>query len=176
VRTQTLGLSAGTTGELTSQSHPANVELALGQFVTVDGYVDAELGGVSANTRVTVSFFSGKTFIFEAQTDAAGYYSFVGIPSNISLGPVNFYAADGTLGAHKDNIAVGTAAVHLPRVRLDSTPPTAARRRSRSSIATRAIRSPAATCRWPSPPIRPTRRRSTSRRRAWPSRRGRSTA
>ncbi|HEY6140273.1 MAG TPA: Ig-like domain-containing protein, partial [Thermoanaerobaculia bacterium] len=120
----TLGLSAATNGELTSQSQPASVTLALGQFVTLDGYVDAELGGPSVNTKVTASFFSAnKTFTLEARTDASGYFQIVGIPPNIQLRPINFYAADGTLGAHIDPYNIGTAAAHLGHTHLDSTAP-----------------------------------------------------
>ncbi len=115
--------SGSASSTLASQSTPAVVNIALGAFAGVTGYVEAELGGPSINTRVVASW-PGRTL--EMFTDAGGRYVFQGITTGSTVSLVYVGPDDITVGARQSYTVKSTDAsktVTLPDVRLDATPP-----------------------------------------------------
>jgi hypothetical protein len=122
-------LSAIVSGHLGSHTVPLVLTANLGSRVSVDGYVDAELGGVSVGTRVVADISSNvsASIHLETRTNANGQYVFNGVPVGATRISLVFYGPDDiTAGAALTNqtIADGsTGTVDMKRVKLDATPP-----------------------------------------------------
>ncbi len=115
--------SGSASATLSSQSTKAVVTIALGAFAGVTGYVEAEAGGPSTNTRV-VAAWPGRTL--EMFTDSNGRYIFQGITTGTTVSLVYVGPDDITVGARQSYAVKTTDAsqtVTLPNVRLDATPP-----------------------------------------------------
>ena len=115
--------SGSASATLGSQSTPAVVNITLGAYAGVTGYVEAELGGPSVGTRV-VATWPGR--VLEMFTDSNGRYVFQGIPTGNTVSLVYVGPDDITVGARQSYAVKTTDAsqtVTLPDVRLDATPP-----------------------------------------------------
>jgi len=115
--------SGSASATLASQSTAVVVPITLGAFAGVTGYVEAELGGPSVNTRVIASF--GRTL--EIFTDSTGHYTFQGIPTNTTVNLVYMGPDDVTVGARQSyavKLADASRLITLGDVKLDATPPT----------------------------------------------------
>src|SRR3954452_1331057 len=115
------------TVHLGSQTVPLQVSLDLGADAGVSGYVNAELGGPSFNTRVVANFAGRQAMTF---TDATGFYKFQGIAvANGQTTPVSlvYYGPDDrTVGASQSTtlgVADASQIRPLVTVTLDATPP-----------------------------------------------------
>jgi hypothetical protein len=112
--------SASATAQLESQSVPATVSLTLGEYASVEGYVEAEEGGPSAGSRVETITSAGSVHVL---TDSEGRYRFGGIvpPTTISL---VYLGPDGvSIGARQTVPVAAAGVVTAPPVKLDLTPP-----------------------------------------------------
>jgi hypothetical protein len=123
-----LSLSASASGSIESHSTQLVLKLKLGSLASIDGFVDAEAGGVSVATRVVASVGSTSgSLTLETRTDATGHYQFNGIPVSSTVVTLTFYGPDDvTPGASLPNVPIAngsTGVVHMTRVRLDATPP-----------------------------------------------------
>jgi hypothetical protein len=115
--------SGSASSTLASQSTPAVVNITLGAFAGVTGYVEAELGGPSVGTRV-VATWPGRSL--EMFTDSNGRYVFQGISTGSTVNLVYVGPDDITVGARQSYVVKSTDAsqtVTLPNVKLDATPP-----------------------------------------------------
>ena len=130
VQVTSSNLSASGGGNLVSHSTPLVINVTLGSRATVDGYVDAEAGGASAGTKVSIDVQSpalvGGSLHLETRTDGDGHYAFAGIPASATHVTLRMYGPDEvTVGASvvQDIPDGATGVVTMPRVRLDATPP-----------------------------------------------------
>jgi hypothetical protein len=122
-------LSASGSGDLSSHTVPLVIPVTLGSLASIDGYVDAEVSGVSAGTRVVADVSSTSGFVrLETRTDGTGAFSFSGIPVSGTHVTMTYYGPDDvTVGAALPNVEIPagtTGTFHMKRVRLDATPPT----------------------------------------------------
>ena len=116
--------SGSASATLASQTTAVVVPITLGAFAGVTGYVEAELGGASVNTRVIASFAGRSLEIF---TDSTGHYTFQGIPTSTTVNLVYMGPDDVTVGARQSyavKLADASKLITLSDVKLDATPPT----------------------------------------------------
>jgi hypothetical protein len=127
VTSQNLGATAS--GKLLSRTTPLSLSVRLGSRAAINGYVDAEFGGVSVGTRVVadVTSSASSSIHLETRTDAAGHYVFNGLPVASTHIDLTFYGPDdSTIGAALRNVTIAdgtTGSVLMTRVKLDATKP-----------------------------------------------------
>jgi hypothetical protein len=111
---------------LSRQSVPAVMNIALGTYVAVSGYVEAEAGGPSVGTRVFAHYGSQSA---ELRTDSIGRYTIAGIPapgSGSSSVSLTFTGPDDTTVGASTSVTLtagGPVLVEAPSVKLDATAP-----------------------------------------------------
>ncbi|HXI13364.1 MAG TPA: carboxypeptidase regulatory-like domain-containing protein, partial [Thermoanaerobaculia bacterium] len=121
------GAFSGTAiANVTSQSTPAVVSLALGSYAGVTGLVEAEAGSgqPSVGTRVVASWGSSSS---QQLTDATGRFTFQGIATipgqNVIVSLVYIGPDEVTVGARQTVSLSSPVVINVPKVKLDATLP-----------------------------------------------------
>ncbi len=123
------GSSSGVwTGTVTRQSVPAEAVIDLGGYATIEGLVEAEEGGPSVGTRVSIRYQASGTWVeLEVRTDATGMYRFYGVPATGTTADFEYLGPDElTIGGRQSVIVTEeyeSGTLTAPSVKLDATPP-----------------------------------------------------